>query len=167
MATNAGIQYDAAGNLINDSTHSYKYDADGNLISVDNGATASYVYDALNRRVRVQTASATNEYIYRLCEPAHLHLAAERRRDRSRTSLLASANLFSVATGKTNGFASSGHESRPKRARPGSAWASSLHRGRIGDQNDGCTGRPFGCSRAACSSLLQGRHGLSGRRGVG
>jgi len=61
---NAGIQYDAAGNLMNDSTHSYKYDAEGNLISVDNGATAIYVYDALNRRVRVQTASATDEYIY-------------------------------------------------------------------------------------------------------
>ena len=64
QATNAGIQYDAAGNLINDSTHSYTYDADGNLLAVDNGATAVYVYDALNRRVRVQTASATDEYIY-------------------------------------------------------------------------------------------------------
>lgn len=64
QATNAGIQYDAAGNLVNDSTHSYKYDAEGNLISVDNGATASYVFDAMNRRVRVQTASSTNEYIY-------------------------------------------------------------------------------------------------------
>lgn len=62
--TNAGIQYDAAGNLMNDTTHSYKYDAEGNLISVDSGATAVDVYDALNRRVRVQTASAADEYIY-------------------------------------------------------------------------------------------------------
>ena len=31
---------------------------------MDNGATAVYVYDALNRRVRVQTASATDEYVY-------------------------------------------------------------------------------------------------------
>ena len=64
QATNAGIQYDAAGNVMNDSIHSYKYDADGNLISVDNGGTAVDVYDALNRRVRVQTASSTDEYIY-------------------------------------------------------------------------------------------------------
>ncbi len=48
MATNAEIQHNA----------------EGNLLSVDSGATAVDVYDALNRRVRVQTASATDEYIY-------------------------------------------------------------------------------------------------------
>ena len=64
QVTNGGIAYDAAGNLVNDSTHTYNYDAEGNLISVDNGATAVYVYDAMNRRVRVQTASSTDEFTY-------------------------------------------------------------------------------------------------------
>jgi len=64
QVTNGGIAYDAAGNLVNDSAHTYQYDAEGNLISVDSGATAVDVYDALNRRVRVQTASATEEYTF-------------------------------------------------------------------------------------------------------
>jgi YD repeat-containing protein len=48
QATNAGIQYDA----------------DGNLISVDNGATVVYVYDALNERVERPAAFASRENVY-------------------------------------------------------------------------------------------------------
>jgi RHS repeat-associated protein len=62
--TTSGFTYDAAGNMTNDTVHSYTYDAEGNLLAVDGGSTAVYVYDALNRRVHVQTASATNEYAY-------------------------------------------------------------------------------------------------------
>lgn len=57
--------YDAAGNEVNDGvSHTYTYDAEGNVIQVDGGATAQYLYDALNRRVRVQTSAATNEYVF-------------------------------------------------------------------------------------------------------
>jgi hypothetical protein len=35
---------------MNDGTHSYKYDADGNLISADNGTPTVYAYDALDQR---------------------------------------------------------------------------------------------------------------------
>ena len=35
-----------------DGYHSYAYDADGNLISVDNPAIATDAYDSLNQRVR-------------------------------------------------------------------------------------------------------------------
>ncbi|MBB5345865.1 RHS repeat domain-containing protein [Tunturibacter empetritectus] len=59
----AGFVYDAAGNLTNDTVHTYTYDAEGNLLKVDGGSSA-YVYDALNRRVRQQTASGTYEYLY-------------------------------------------------------------------------------------------------------
>ena len=45
--------YDAAGNMIKDASHQYAYDAEGNLLSVDNGATASYVYNALNQRLQI------------------------------------------------------------------------------------------------------------------
>ena len=62
----SGYSYDAAGNLISDGTHSYTYDAEGNLISVDNCATAGYVYDALNNRVQ-SVANGTNSlYAYNL-----------------------------------------------------------------------------------------------------
>jgi RHS repeat-associated protein len=62
--TTAGYAYDAAGNMTSDGFHTYTYDAEGNILNVDNGSTAQYVYDAMNRRVRVQTASSTNEYLF-------------------------------------------------------------------------------------------------------
>jgi len=62
--TTSGYTYDAAGNMTSDTVHSYTYDAEGNITKVDGGTTAQYVYDVFNRRVHVQTASATNEYIY-------------------------------------------------------------------------------------------------------
>jgi RHS repeat-associated protein len=63
--TTAGYAYDAAGNLIQDGlNHRYTYDAEGNILNVDNGSTAQYVYDAFNRRVWVQASGSTNEYLY-------------------------------------------------------------------------------------------------------
>jgi RHS repeat-associated protein len=47
-------QYDAAGNMIHDASHSYSYDAEGHITKVDGGSTATYLYDANGRRV-VQT----------------------------------------------------------------------------------------------------------------
>jgi RHS repeat-associated protein len=48
----AGFTYDAAGDVIDDGIHTYQYDAEGRLASVDSGSTASYVYDAGGTRVR-------------------------------------------------------------------------------------------------------------------
>jgi RHS repeat-associated protein len=62
--TTAGYAYDYPGNLTSDGLHTYTYDAEGNVLSVDGGSTAQYTYDAMNRRVRVQTASSTNEYSF-------------------------------------------------------------------------------------------------------
>ena len=45
-------QYDANGNLSQDDHHTYTYDFDNHLISVDNGNTATYTYDALGRRIQ-------------------------------------------------------------------------------------------------------------------
>jgi RHS repeat-associated protein len=50
--------------VTSDGFHSYTYDAEGNVLQVDGGSTAQYVYDALNRRVRVQTANSTYEYLF-------------------------------------------------------------------------------------------------------
>ncbi|MBO7586933.1 MAG: hypothetical protein J6T13_07115 [Bacteroidales bacterium] len=57
-------QYDANGNLTQDDSHSYSYDFENHLISVDNGSTATYAYDALGRRIRKQTGSTMVNYYY-------------------------------------------------------------------------------------------------------
>lgn len=57
--------YDAAGNEVSDGiSHTYTYDAEGNVIQVDSGNTAQYVYDAFNRRVSVQTSAGSYEYVF-------------------------------------------------------------------------------------------------------
>lgn len=58
-------QYDDNGNMTSDGAHTYQYNYNNRLISVDNGATATYTYDALNRRIQktvVSTGSTTNYY---------------------------------------------------------------------------------------------------------
>ncbi len=65
----AGFTYDAAGNLTADGTgvgtHTYQWDGEGRLKSVDNGATATYYYNALGQRVQKQPGSgAPADYRY-------------------------------------------------------------------------------------------------------
>ena len=60
----SGYTYDAAGNMTNDGFHAYGYDAEGNIISVDSGATASYVYDAFNHRVETTVGSAKTDFVF-------------------------------------------------------------------------------------------------------
>lgn len=58
-------QYDDNGNMTSDGTHTYQYNYNNRLISVDNGQTATYKYDALNRRIQktvVSIVSTTNYY---------------------------------------------------------------------------------------------------------
>ncbi|MBI3668366.1 MAG: RHS repeat-associated core domain-containing protein, partial [Acidobacteria bacterium] len=56
-------QYDAAGNLTNDGSHTYTYDAENRLTQVDGGG-GSYVYDGNGRRVRKSVGNAVTDYIY-------------------------------------------------------------------------------------------------------
>jgi len=60
--TGSGYNYDAAGNLTMDPFHSYTYDAENRLVSIDNGSAISYVYDAFDRRVR----AGASDYIFDL-----------------------------------------------------------------------------------------------------
>jgi RHS repeat-associated protein len=61
-----GYSYDTAGNLLNDGTHSYAYDAEDRITQVDGGSTSSYVYDAEGRRVRKTVGSSSVDYLYDL-----------------------------------------------------------------------------------------------------
>ena len=56
--------YDASGNVINDGVHAYTYDAENRLVSVDAGATAQYVYEYQNRRVKKISAGAITHYVW-------------------------------------------------------------------------------------------------------
>ena len=49
---NYSMQYDANGNMLFDGVHSLQYNYNNQLESVNNGAVASYKYDALSRRVQ-------------------------------------------------------------------------------------------------------------------
>jgi len=51
-------------NMTNDGFHSYTYDAEGNITAVDNGTTATYVYNAQNQRVSVTVGSTITEYVF-------------------------------------------------------------------------------------------------------
>jgi RHS repeat-associated protein len=62
--TSAGYSYDAAGNVTSDGFHTYTYDAEGNVTAVDGGATAKYIYDALNHRVSETTGGTTQQFAY-------------------------------------------------------------------------------------------------------
>lgn len=55
--------YDAAGNVTNDGTHTYIYDAESRLVSMDGGA-AQYRYDHKNRRVCKIVGSAWTHYVW-------------------------------------------------------------------------------------------------------
>ncbi len=64
---NMNLQYDDNGNLTSDGTHTYQYNYNNRLISVDNGQTATYKYDALNRRIQkvvIEPVEATTNYYY-------------------------------------------------------------------------------------------------------
>jgi RHS repeat-associated protein len=65
--TSSGYVYDAAGNMTYDGSHSYTYDAEGNILTVYNcntGTPATYVYNALNQRVRTVVGSTTTEFVF-------------------------------------------------------------------------------------------------------
>jgi len=59
----SGLGYDAAGNLINDTVaHTYQYDAENNLISIDNGSTATYSYNEFNQRQAASGGGVIERY---------------------------------------------------------------------------------------------------------
>jgi RHS repeat-associated protein len=57
------VSYDGNGNLTNDVTHSYTWDADGNMLSTD-GTTVTMMYDAMDRMIEQTRGSSHTEIAY-------------------------------------------------------------------------------------------------------
>jgi RHS repeat-associated protein len=58
-----GYSYDPAGNVTNDGSHSYVYDAENRVTSVD-GSAAAYSYDHRNWRVKKVVGSSITHYVW-------------------------------------------------------------------------------------------------------
>ena len=56
--------YDAVGNVTADGAHTYTYDSENRLASVDGGATAQYSYDHQNQRWKKVAPGATTHYVW-------------------------------------------------------------------------------------------------------
>ena len=63
---NSGLSYtyDAAGDVTYDAGHSYGYDAESRMVTVDSGSTATNFYDASNRRVKKVAGGYTTYYVW-------------------------------------------------------------------------------------------------------
>jgi RHS repeat-associated protein len=73
IAGNSSYSYDAAGNVTNDGAHSYTYDGENRIVSVDGGATGQYGYDLSNQRYKKVTGGATTHYIWQDSEVIAQH----------------------------------------------------------------------------------------------
>ncbi len=66
--TTSGFTYDAAGNLTQDSsnptTHTYQWDAEGRVASVDNGSTWAFTYNALGGRVQWGYSGGVEQHLF-------------------------------------------------------------------------------------------------------
>jgi YD repeat-containing protein len=66
--SSGGYTYDAAGNMTYDASggHHFTYDAEGNILQIDAGQSDSwtFVFDALNHRVRAQYSGGSSEGLF-------------------------------------------------------------------------------------------------------
>jgi RHS repeat-associated protein len=60
----SNLTYDANGNLTSDGTHTYTWDARNHLVSISGAVSASFQYDAFDRRVSKLLGAASTSYLY-------------------------------------------------------------------------------------------------------
>jgi RHS repeat-associated protein len=65
----ANLFYDADGNMTSDGTHGYSWDARNHLKQIDTGATASFTYDPMGRRVSKNVQGTSTSFLYDVSNP--------------------------------------------------------------------------------------------------
>jgi RHS repeat-associated protein len=60
----ASASYDAAGNMTNDGSHTYTWDAEGRAATVDSGSTWSFTYNALGERAEWAHPGGADEHLF-------------------------------------------------------------------------------------------------------
>jgi uncharacterized protein RhaS with RHS repeats len=63
------LGYDNNGNLTADATNSYTWDTRNHLTGISGGVNASFVYDALGRRMSKSIAGAATQFLYDRLNP--------------------------------------------------------------------------------------------------
>ena len=58
------ISYDANGNMVGDSVHTYNWNARNQLSMIDSGGTASFAYDPLGRRTNRTVLGVATGFLY-------------------------------------------------------------------------------------------------------
>jgi len=58
------LSYDANGNLTNDGTNTYTWDARNHLNAITGGSTASFQYDPFGRRTQKTISGVTTQFLY-------------------------------------------------------------------------------------------------------
>jgi YD repeat-containing protein len=66
--TTSGCTYDAAGNMSEDCStsagHTFQWDAEGRVSSVDSGKTYAFTYNAVGNRVQWANAGGAAQYMF-------------------------------------------------------------------------------------------------------
>ncbi len=60
----ASLTYDSDGQLTRDATNTYTFDTRHHLTAITGGVTASFIYDALGRRMKKVVAGTTTQFLY-------------------------------------------------------------------------------------------------------
>jgi RHS repeat-associated protein len=63
-STTLNYSYDAAGNVTNDGSNSYQFDAENRVVSVNSGSTATYGYNQNNQRVKRVVSGVTTHAVW-------------------------------------------------------------------------------------------------------
>ncbi len=63
------LSYDANGNLTNDGTNTYTWDARNHLTAISGAMAASFIYDAFGRRASKSIGAATTQFLYDRMNP--------------------------------------------------------------------------------------------------
>ncbi len=64
QSNGSALSSDANGNMLSDGTNTYRWDSRNRLASIAGAVSASFAYDALNRRVQKQVAGSVTGYLY-------------------------------------------------------------------------------------------------------